>query len=274
MIALNKKSILATALLGSLMVASSAMAGIANTKHNLGSSGTGPNNTDATGEICVFCHTPHGSEAGVKAPLWNKKVSTTSSYTTYATMNSSSIDGGITDVGSVSIACLSCHDGTQAMDVMVNSPGTGTVVDADNAGLSDKTAGSTVTGNMIIGTVGNGIANLGADISNDHPVGIQYAGGGITNSQTVMNDGDFKAPTKKIINSVPVWWVNTTAAGSTSGREKTDMMLYTRTDLSTDTVAQPFVECASCHDPHSDVNKTFLRISNDGSQVCLACHTK
>ena len=48
----------------------------------------------------------------------------------------------------------------------------------------------------------------------------------------------------------------------------------------------PAVECASCHDPHvsegqagpgptsPSAGKTFLRISNDGSAVCLACHTK
>ena len=31
--------------------------------------------------------------------------------------------------------------------------------------------------------------------------------------------------------------------------------------------------CASCHDPHT-TNTTFLRIENDNSDVCLACHTK
>ncbi|MCC7201261.1 MAG: cytochrome c3 family protein [Nitrospirae bacterium] len=32
------------------------------------------------------------------------------------------------------------------------------------------------------------------------------------------------------------------------------------------------VECASCHDPHSCNNPLFLRISNDRSALCLACH--
>ena len=32
------------------------------------------------------------------------------------------------------------------------------------------------------------------------------------------------------------------------------------------------VECASCHDPHSCKNPLFLRISNDRSALCLACH--
>lgn len=32
------------------------------------------------------------------------------------------------------------------------------------------------------------------------------------------------------------------------------------------------VECASCHDPHSCKNPLFLRVSNDRSALCLACH--
>ena len=57
-------------------------------------------------------------------------------------------------------------------------------------------------------------------------------------------------------------------------RQKTDMQLYTRSVAAIDGGAsQPFVECASCHDPHT-TNSTFLRVSNAGSAVCLACHTK
>lgn len=32
------------------------------------------------------------------------------------------------------------------------------------------------------------------------------------------------------------------------------------------------VECASCHDPHICDTPLFLRISNDRSALCLACH--
>ena len=32
------------------------------------------------------------------------------------------------------------------------------------------------------------------------------------------------------------------------------------------------VECASCHDPHDCSIKPFLRISNDKSGLCMACH--
>ena len=47
-----------------LMLGGPASAGIADTKHNLGS-GPGPagrNQAGDTAEICVFCHTPHGGD--------------------------------------------------------------------------------------------------------------------------------------------------------------------------------------------------------------------
>jgi predicted CXXCH cytochrome family protein len=35
----------------------------------------------------------------------------------------------------------------------------------------------------------------------------------------------------------------------------------------------PFIECSSCHDPHT-TNPLFLRVSNEGSRLCLTCHDK
>ena len=76
------------------------------------------------------------------------------------------------------------------------------------------------------------------------------------------------------INSRTVWCVDTEVIPNNT-REKTDMQLYTRSVAGIDAgIDQPFVECASCHDPHSEVNPTFLRVSNNGSAVCLACHVK
>lgn len=33
------------------------------------------------------------------------------------------------------------------------------------------------------------------------------------------------------------------------------------------------VECATCHEPHSEQNRYFLRRSNVGNSLCLVCHT-
>jgi predicted CXXCH cytochrome family protein len=247
----------------------SAMAGIPATKHNLGTTGTGSNKFSGTGEICVFCHTPHGSDTSAAVPLWNRTMVAASAYTTYNSLGTSSLDGATAPVGSVSLACLSCHDGTQAMNVMINQPGSGKVVAAFGAG--------TWTG---VGTLSdvNAITTIGQDLKNDHPIGIQYGGGGLSVSAKTgtLKDADFKMPSNSDINGTTVWWVDTEAAPNGS-RQKTDMLLYTRAataGYTGQTEAEPFVECASCHDPHTNANPTFLRVSNAGSAVCLACHVK
>lgn len=33
------------------------------------------------------------------------------------------------------------------------------------------------------------------------------------------------------------------------------------------------VQCMTCHEPHSEVNKPFLRVDNAGGTLCLVCHT-
>lgn len=275
-----------------------ALAGISTTKHNLTSSGiTGANTftptSGGTAEICVFCHTPHGSDTSASVPLWNRKMASPSTYTTYNSLGTSSLDGATATVGSVSLACLSCHDGIQAMNTMINQPGSGGYT-ADGSGIW---AGSwTPNTNGKIGSGTNGaITNIGQDLKNDHPIGIQYAGGpkaatlpaaGSPYGSALFNDPDFNPALSATLNSQQVWWVDSGTV--TSSRDKADMLLYTRS-TATETglvlaggttgsagagVAQPFVECASCHDPHTSANATFLRISNAGSAVCLACHIK
>lgn len=270
-----------------------AQAGIKDTKHNLSSSNAVANANKATvgagsTEICVFCHTPHGSDTNASVPLWNKKMGTTA-YTTYNSLGTSSLDGLVAPVGSVSLACLSCHDGTQALNVMINAPGSGNY---DSAGA---VFGSMGGDNQTSGKLSAGIiTNIGVDLKNDHPVGIQYGGGpqktvaipGAGTDYSTFRDPDFKTAKSMTANGQTVWWVDSVGGknkadaligGTADVREKSDMQLYTRThdrgpDEATQ-VAQPFVECASCHDPHSD-NTTFLRIENKESAVCLACHTK
>lgn len=247
--------------------ASVAMAQMSGTKHNLGSTlGGGPNKFSGTAEICVFCHTPHGADTSAAVPLWNRTLPAANTYTLYATLGTSTLDAEQMAVGSVSIACLSCHDGSQAMDTIINAPGSGLTGDA--AWLAGTWAGANQLGGKLqVGAV----TNLGKDLTNDHPIGIQYCGGGLSGAGTtvsgICSDADFKAPVTQNINGNQVFWVDTGGAGT---RQKTDMVLYTRGFVAG---SGPSVECASCHDPHSN-NQTFLRISNAGSAVCLACHIK
>jgi hypothetical protein len=271
--------------------AAAQLTGIANTKHNLSSTGAaGQNKTSSTDEICVFCHTPHGADTTAPAPLWNKSLASLSgnTYKTYESLGSTTIDGAFatdgvnnTSVGSVSLACLSCHDGTQAMDNIINAPGSGgySANGGGVNGLAYTWTGARVDANGKLTNATDTLAMLDTDLSNDHPIGIQYCGGGQSTTATTgaCVDKDFKAPSTRLIGTKQVWWVDT--AGGTAGqREKSDMILYTRTF---GTATGPSVECASCHDPHVEsgtgtptAGATFLRVANAGSAVCLSCHVK
>jgi len=259
-----------------VLLSASAFAGIDTTPHNLTSTGPGPNKQDTTAQICVFCHTPHASNTAASAPLWNKGTAASTSYSQYNTAFSSTIDGQVLPVGSVSAACLSCHDGTQAMDNLVNAPGSGGLAASSTAG-SNRDYNWTVGSEKISAT---SVANLGVDLRNDHPIGIEYCGGGLSNSAGTTlagscKDTDFKTPKTARINSTPVFWIDSTNAAGADVRGKGDIILYSRTFSAG--ADRPSVECASCHDPHQakgtdDVN--FMRVSTAGSKICLACHTK
>jgi len=298
-----------------------AVTSIEGSYHNLGANNTvghNANNTgaanmsSATGEVCVFCHTPHGGDNSASAPLWNRVLSNgATTYTRYSALGTSSFDASEAPVGSVTIACLSCHDGTQALDSVINAPGSGQYNPAGaRIGGGAMTGGDidTATGALAAGIV----QNLGTDLSNDHPVSMQYGGGGITAAAPAGStvDPDFVAPlnrahprgfTLEVMNApvrvggiTKLWWIERYADSLVDGqRDRSDIQLYTR--LPTDSGLadeQPFVECGSCHDPHNIDNPTFLRVSNGipggntnpdfpnaidanrGSGLCLTCHTK
>jgi predicted CXXCH cytochrome family protein len=162
-----------------------ALAAIATTKHNLSSTpavGTTIYSSDQT-EICIFCHTPHAAIKNANIPLWNHNLSTTVSYGVYAspTFDASVAKGGdIADVGNVTEAsatasnlCLSCHDGTVAINSFANP--------SNQAPLT-----------TMLGTTGGlmptGPTNLGSDLTNDHPVNFTY------DAALVTRDGSLKDP--------------------------------------------------------------------------------
>lgn len=269
---------------GMVGVSTDANAGISNTKHNLTAAGNTNRVTAGAGtEICVFCHTPHGADTSAPVPLWNKNLATGATYTTYAALGSSSLDGEVLAVGSISLACLSCHDGAQAMDNIINSPGSGgyntTGGGATGQAFTWNTTGNVNAAGQLVSTI-NGTTNLavtliGADLRNDHPIGIEYCGGFSAANTTSCKDADFNPAVLigTFGTSTAKYYVE--ASGNTS-KDKSDMILYTRTFAAG--VGRPSVECASCHDPHAETKAAtevaFLRKSQAASGLCLACHNK
>lgn len=254
------------------MFSGSALAGISATKHNL--TATGPNNqTTSTDQICVFCHTPHASDTSVAVPLWNKVLPADTSYTVYS---SDSMQGTASMTNSASLVCLSCHDGSQAMDSTVNAPGQG-LGSTIEGGIKVIGAGTNWSGsNQTSGKMSGTVAMLGVDLRNDHPIGIPYCGGGrvatavgATTLTGTCNDGDFNAMTTAQIGDNQAYWVDVAGAG----RQRTDIALYKRGAG----VGAPYVECGSCHDPHVELAAplvSFMRVTTAGSAICLACHNK
>jgi len=244
--------------------------------HNL--STTGPV-AGTTTQVCVYCHTPHAGVAGAVVPLWNKGAeSVEGDFDRYSDLGSVTFDAAEADVGSVSMACLTCHDGVQAIDVAINASG------------RDLGPGFIDTGARTMpGT--NTIAVLGTDLRNDHPISMQYAAGGLVSTQVpppgsppllqtgiVYGDPDFNDTWAMTLNATPIWWLDVADGANNPGiRDKSDVLLYTRNDLG---AVEPFVECGSCHDPHNydsfvaGDSVAFLRVANDSSQICTACHDK
>lgn len=267
-------------------------AGITSTKHNLSSAGPG-NRFSGTDQICVFCHTPHGSDTAAPAPLWNRTLPGGGSFTTYDSLGTASLDGKVLAVGSISLACLSCHDGTQAMNTVINAPGSGLTGPAAWTGGTWSLGSATMGGGISAGAL-TGVVALGADLQDDHPIGIEYCGGGVYGNGTTgftgtaCNDTDFIGTTSgstsdgrtaqlltASINSAQQFWVE---LGGNTTRSKSDIQLYNRDFTSKGRNANtPSVECGSCHDPHVEAigsNVAFMRVTAAGSQICLSCHVK
>ncbi len=149
---------------------------VANTKHNLSSSGTGSYKTSSTTEICIMCHTPHS--AALNVALWNK----TDPSGPYNMYNSSTIDMVSSSAPQLqSLACLACHDGTLALDSLVNAPGSGNnPVNWQWSGGLDK--------------IQDGLTKLGTDLADEHPIGIQYDPTKDTAFNPVVNGKVYELP--------------------------------------------------------------------------------
>lgn len=195
-------------------------------------------------QICVFCHTPmDNDDSDAVLPMWQRSVSVDQPFIMFDDIGQQG-QAGNQSVGSQSIACLSCHDASQAY----------------------------------------GISGGGQD----HPFAVPYRGAlspedrrrareEARRANRLMNpagqvksDEDFRDASRGIIDNRAVWWVS--RGGLSTQRGRFDVPLYVRIDPY-DQAEIPFVECASCHDPHN-VRPHFLRVDASASELCMTCHIK
>ena len=214
----------------SLLFSGAASATILGSLHDLSETGTGANTDTALGltfeNLCVYCHIPHNAVPAV-APLWNRPDSA-ATFTMYTSTNSNTLDMAV--AGSpdpFSMVCLSCHDGVTALDAMVSNSGWGAV----SAGSNNKVTWGSV----------------GTDLTDDHPISIEYD---ITEDGEFFDDGN-----DGDIGGLPLF------AGLAAGNG---------------TAGDPDqVECSTCHNVHDqDTYFPFLRMDNAASAMCLTCHDK
>lgn len=252
---------------GFIVMAVSAMGGtIIGSRHDLtflNNRGLGQDTGPMTGgtindyrETCVYCHTPHNS--GAAAPLWNRELPTSTGYQMYSSPNLDSKLPPSPD--GISLACLSCHDGTVAVDSVTNPPqyheflDTGThykmsiegEAASDSCGKCHNRREGAYGG--LVGAHDATVRYLQKDLRDDHAISMPYP--------TMDIDPGFNQPS---------------IAKKDGGRAFPNGVQTFEGDK---------VQCASCHDIHNpDENNTqgrdpFLRASNRDSALCLTCHAK
>lgn len=212
---------------------------IKGSKHDFSSSSafTGALRSTNQDQICIFCHTPHNAVKNV--PLWNRSnpdPTTYKLYTSSATLNEAKGTKSKLYADSISLFCLSCHDGTASniANLVVNKSA------AITGNWNWTTRGGT-------GSVNTTPANLTADnlsLTNDHPIGFTYP----------TTD-----PTLKLqpLANVKTGFGGKTVFFNSNGGANINQM-----------------ECSSCHAVHDNFAGPFLRTYNTSSALCLTCHNK
>jgi predicted CXXCH cytochrome family protein len=192
------------------------------------------------GYSCVYCHIPP-EEAGADPTDfggikdWNRYAPATENYKLY---KSPTLNSNTNRPNPISMLCLSCHDGTMAVDMVVFKPATFNTAE-DQAMHMRINGGDNIEscGKCHNGQVAHNISVkvIGTDLTNDHPISMRYAGLGFA-------DPDFRQPDSP--------------TGFDNG-----VKLYDGN-----------VECASCHNVHEPTNELLLRARAE--VLCFTCHTK
>jgi cytochrome c553 len=232
-------------------------------------------------------------------PLWNRKINTNNNYTTYdaagsphfEATSSSSLNG---QVKGVSLACLSCHDGTIAFDALINLQGSGGYVLANasqGVGPGDHALADTLFGMFSGEAVDPDHTFREGDRAND-PAGFPF-GGSVFDNDTLEGSGGaapFPNLTQDLRDDHPISFQIPSAADdpqfsemiAASVADGNGKLLYLARAVGTSrypadkrdrlraytsiggvvasgSTTNAYIECASCHNPHTP-RTLFLRL--------------
>jgi hypothetical protein len=230
----------ATATLLALPANSQAAGGIAGSAHDFSSKTW---NTRAG--VCSTCHSAHNTDLNQIAPLWSHATSG-ATFTPYSSPSMQATPGL---PSGVSLACLSCHDGTVAINQGIGGlSGTAEFIDP--------------------------AAKIGPDLHNTHPISFDYTSA-LAISDPGLEDpvtykiGDAKTKLSVTTPPVPASWSGTSLTGKSI---KQALLVGDK------------MECSSCHDIHKIVGSAptsgiMVKISGTdaalrGSLICRTCHIK
>jgi mono/diheme cytochrome c family protein len=280
---------------------------IVNTRHNLTQSysvtaeivmNVARNNY---GAICVYCHTPHGGNTQINAPLWNRTVNGTA-YSLYD--KPTTLMRPISQPGPSSLTCLSCHDGTISIDSVLNMPGSGlsptagaganNELNESNIGFLDSWAGnpaglaSAALGHLRLGNGDlSGTPGTGAEPGLCTLCHQNNGRDGHGNDLLTMSSFDIFALGTDLRDDHPIGVIFPETFAPEADFYEPDVKIPGKMaffDTNGDNYANPDevrlydsgdgyeVECASCHDPHgvpsggsgtdTRFNPSFLRVNN------------
>jgi len=205
------------------------------------------------GSVCGPCHAAHHTDDAQLVPLWNHATSV-GPFTPYNDGGqSTTLDAAVGNPSGASLACLSCHDGTVALNQL-------------HSGI--------IQGGVAVNI--DASAQIGPDLHTTHPISFTY------DSALAAADGALVDPLVYTIGTEH--WAGQTAPVPVAGFPPLG------NDLTGKTVSEALMDggttmqCSTCHDVHkldgsAPSSGILLKLSGSdadgrGSVICRTCHLK
>jgi predicted CXXCH cytochrome family protein len=267
---------------------------IRNSKHDLSSSSQNTSVVPAVAtevratridQVCVFCHTPHNARQDIPY-LWNRAAQSTN----YDPYYSSTMKATVGQPTGASKLCLSCHDGTIALDAIISPV--------------------TIRQGFTVPNLSGRSSSLGSNLRDDHPISFLYTDSQPSVNELVPYDSiKFKGLSPVQLDDtgqlqctachdphdnafeyflvmpnhgsalcitchIKSGWAASTHATSTRTYSGTGTNPFPNASTTT-TVADK--ACGNCHAPHTaGTHQRLLKQFNEGGVLnednCLACH--